>query len=217
MYKLQYYLIIGTALLLLSWSNFSKYCRHQMPDRRFQVSPLKADLGGTVSGSMVYEYTPYPGDQDLAGKYPGVSVQHYDVKTQPAATFPIDSSSKPKWLSWEVLKDVKYKKRYNKEYDQYFDYPVFGEQVKVFEGQKILIKGYIIPLDVGLYALSKNPYAACFFCGGAGPETIAGLTFARPPKRYKTDAFVTMEGVFRLNSTDVNKFMYQLFDAEALQ
>ena len=70
---------------------------------------------------------------------------------------------------------------------------------------------------MGLYALSKNPYAACFFCGGAGPETITGLTFAKTPKRYKTDELLTLQGVFKLNSENVDKFMYQLYAVEAVK
>lgn len=75
----------------------------------------------------------------------------------------------------------------------------------------------MIPLDVGVYALSKYPYAACFFCGGAGPETIAGLHFSKSPKRYKTDDFVTLQGMLVLNDSDVDNFMYQMYAVEQVK
>jgi len=216
MNKLRQYLFLASALLVLSWSDLSKFCRHQMIDWKFRASSLEASVASVPD---TVDYTPADdpsfmeivSDEDaglLHGE--GMSFEDVDPEILAAAIARMDSSDTPKPLTWEVMKDVKYKKKYNKDYDQYFDYPVFGEKVKALDGQKVSIKGYIIPLDVGLYALSKYPYASCFFCGGAGPETIAGLTFAKLPKRYKTDEFLTMEGVFQLNSSDVNKFMYQL-------
>jgi hypothetical protein len=223
MNKLRNYLIVGAVLLFLSFSDVSKYCRHQMIDLKFRVSALKASMAAPAPDIVTYPYPDDPAIMDFAdtdegsAHAEGMYFEDIDPLLLTAAVARMDSSDKPKQLSWEALKDVKYKKRYNEEYDQYFDYPVFGENVKTFEGQKVVVKGYIIPLDVGLYALSKYPYAACFFCGGAGPETITGLTFARLPKRYKTDEFLTLQGVFKLNDTDVNKFMYQLYAVEVVK
>ncbi len=220
MNKLRNYLILASVLLVLSWSDLSKFCRHQMIDWKFRASAVAASTALPAPDMIAYYDNDDQGIVDVAGSdetmmyhkviYPGEPNREWLA----AGMARMDSSDTPKPLTWEVLRDVKYKKRYNKEYDQYFDYPVFGEKTKAFDGRKVSIKGYIIPLDVGLYALSKNPYASCFFCGGAGPETITGLTFAKSPKRYKTDEFLTLQSVFQLNSTDVNKFMYQLYAVE---
>lgn len=153
-------------------------------------------------------------------------VQYHDVEFFPAkhneaelqqAKIRMDSADLPIDLSWVALKDVKFKRKYVKEHEQEFEFPVFGNKIKAFNGKKVAIKGYIIPINKGLYALSKNPYAACFFCGGAGPETIMGIVFRAIPKTYKTDTFVTLKGVLKLNDTDFEQLMYQLVAAEQVK
>lgn len=223
MNKLRNYLILASVLLLLSWSDVSKFCRHQIIDWKFRASAVAASAALPAPDTVAYTYNDDPGIVDFAESDETMMHNEAIYPEEPNLEWlavdmaRMDSSDTPKPLNWEVLRDVKYKKRYNKEYDQYFDYPVFGEKTKSLNGKKVSIKGYIIPLDVGLYALSKNPYASCFFCGGAGPETIIGLTFAKPPKRFKTDDFLTLQGVFVLNEVDVNNFMYQLLAVEVLK
>lgn len=70
-----------------------------------------------------------------------------------------------------------------------------------FEGQEVLISGYLIPVDVEAqkYALSKNPFTSCFFCGNAGPETVMELRFTEAPGRFATDEYVLIKGRLRLN------------------
>ncbi len=124
----------------------------------------------------------------------------------------MDSSEQAVKLTWETLTDVKYSKKFVKELDQYIDFPKFGKKVQRMAGKKVLLTGYVIPLDMGgFYALSRNPFKSCFFCGGAGPESIVGIVFSAPPKRYKTDEFLTFEGVFLTNDSDMEQLMYQLY------
>jgi len=65
------------------------------------------------------------------------------------------------------------------------------------------------------YALSRNPNAVCFFCGGAGPETVVQLRFAQM-KRYPTDAKLTFKGLLQLNQQDINSLTYVLKEAVEL-
>ncbi|QCR24884.1 DUF3299 domain-containing protein [Pontibacter sp. SGAir0037] len=118
-------------------------------------------------------------------------------------------------ISWEQLQDVKFKRRYNATYDAFFHYPVFGNKVKALEGKDVILTGYMIPLDVaaGMYALSAVPYSMCFFCGGAGPESVLGLIFKKPGRRYRTDEYISFRGTFRLNAADVENFNYILEEA----
>ena len=53
----------------------------------------------------------------------------------------------------------------------------FGAELEKLNEQEVIISGYVIPLDaMGFsYALSANSFAACFFCGQAGPETVMEL------------------------------------------
>lgn len=73
--------------------------------------------------------------------------------------------------------------------------------------------GFIIPIDNKTYALSKNVFASCFFCGQAGPETIMGIQFKDPSTRLKTDQYVTLKGTFRYNDNDVNDWIYHIENA----
>lgn len=130
----------------------------------------------------------------------------------------MDSTGPAQKISWDNLKDVKFTPKYVKEYGQNIDFPVFGKKVKALDGKKVVLSGYIIPLDSGgFYALSRNPFKSCFFCGGAGPESIVGIIFAAPPKRYKTDDYLSFEGIFRLNDNDLEKLMYQLYAAKEIK
>ncbi len=114
-------------------------------------------------------------------------------------------------LTWKHLADVTLEQRYIKGYSQKFLVPIFGETPKSYEGKEVRISGYVIPLDDTVYALSRNPYAACFFCGAAGPETIVELQLVSGgTKRYKMDQWMTFKGILRLNDSDVSHFNYIL-------
>jgi hypothetical protein len=117
-------------------------------------------------------------------------------------------------LTWKQLADVKYEPRYFKEINQKILTPLFGKTPKAYEGKEVLIAGYVLPLDVKLYALSKFPYASCFFCGGAGAETIIELQLhPKAATRYKMDEWRTFKGTLRLNDSDVMHFNYILENA----
>jgi hypothetical protein len=65
--------------------------------------------------------------------------------------------------------------------------------------KKVKIVGYFLDLDPDgkWFILSKNPFATCFFCGKAGPETILELLgFKNPKKKFKSDDMVEVTGEF---------------------
>ncbi|MGB4772307.1 MAG: hypothetical protein WBP58_12650 [Chitinophagaceae bacterium] len=119
-------------------------------------------------------------------------------------------------LSWKLLEDVTYILKWNDTYNLNINYPIFGDKVKKVRGKTCSISGYMIPLDVqsGLYAVSRYNYASCFFCGQSGPESVVSIKFKGKPKRYRTDQFVTIQGLFQLNGTNLDEFMYILAQAE---
>ncbi|MDZ7845758.1 MAG: hypothetical protein U5L96_02695 [Owenweeksia sp.] len=84
-----------------------------------------------------------------------------------------------------------------------------------FENREVAIAGYLIPIDIEAqkYALSKNPFTSCFFCGGAGPETVIELRFAEPPGRFATDEYLMIKGNLHLNRSGSGLF-FILNDAE---
>ncbi len=122
-------------------------------------------------------------------------------------------------LSWETLAEVRFSERLNQQYKMNFLYPVFGPRLRRLEGKEYIISGYVIPLDVGegLYAISSNPYSACYFCGKAGPESVVSLKFVKKPGRIPLDKYRTIRGVLQLNDIDPNNFIYILTGVEACE
>lgn len=116
-------------------------------------------------------------------------------------------------VTWKMLGEIKYEKKASKDYPEGVMFPVINPTLKAKKGKKISITGFIIPVDNKTYALSKNVFASCFFCGQAGPETIMGIQFKSPGMKLKTDQYVTLEGNFRYNDSDVNDWIYHIDNA----
>ena len=122
-------------------------------------------------------------------------------------------------LSWELLSDVEFKSTYFEEHATNYLVPTFGEGPKAFDGKEVIISGYFIPLskDAKRFVLSKSPYASCFFCGKAGPETVVEVVVQEGhSKMYKLDTYLNMKGTLQLNADDLNHFNYILKDAQSL-
>ena len=120
-------------------------------------------------------------------------------------------------LTWAELADVDFKDVYLEELDSYYWKPVFGPQVLAAESDDVYITGYVIPVDLDedFYVLSRYPFANCFFCGGAGPESVVDLRFKDSGHRtYQTDERLTFHGNLRLNADDVYQMNYILEGAE---
>lgn len=121
--------------------------------------------------------------------------------------------SSPDTLTWKLLGIIKYIKKPNKDYPDGVMFPIVNSDLKAKIKKRIVMSGFIVPIDNVSYALSKNVFAACFFCGKAGPETIMGIKFRGTTPRLKTDQYVTLEGNFRYNDSDVNDWIYHIEDA----
>lgn len=116
-------------------------------------------------------------------------------------------------LSWKLLGQIKYIKKPSADYPEGVMYPVINTTLKTKNKKTITMSGFIIPIDNKNYALSKNVFAACFFCGQAGPETIMGIKFKNPGMKLKTDQYVTIQGTFRYNDNDVDDWIYHVENA----
>ena len=94
--------------------------------------------------------------------------------------------------------------------------PRFPPDLELLNGKEVIITGYAIPLDVeaNTYALSKTPFANCFFCGKAGIETVLGLKFANKQSRFNVDQFIVVKGILRLNKQPDSGFIYYLDQAQ---
>ncbi len=118
-------------------------------------------------------------------------------------------------LVWELLALTTYQTDLD-EYGNLQYTPKFPSNLENdFEQVEVAISGYLIPIDLEAqtYALSKNPFSACFFCGNAGPETVIELRFTKPPGRFATDAFLMIKGKLILRR-DGGGIFYILQNAE---
>ncbi|PTM04624.1 MAG: DUF3299 domain-containing protein [Bacteroidetes bacterium] len=122
-------------------------------------------------------------------------------------------------IDWKVLAKVDFIDKYFPEFEAWYLIPKFQEEVKALDQKPIIIKGYIIPMDVegGEYALSAYPFSACFFCGGAGPESVIKLELAEKTERFDTDDIITFSGTLELNDSDVDNFNYILKNCRPLK
>lgn len=136
-----------------------------------------------------------------------------------SSTLAFGQTENAKIIDWKLLAQVDFEDRYHEEYEAWYLYPKFSPKIEALDGKQVAIKGYVIPLDVegGLFALSAYPFSACFFCGGAGPESVISLKFEEAPPRYDTDDVATFTGRLELNSTDVENFNYILHDSQELE
>ncbi len=120
---------------------------------------------------------------------------------------------------WKTLAKITYKKEYDDLLGFKVDVPVFSDDIKALAGKEVTVKGYIIPTEGYKshteFIFSAFPYSMCFFCGGAGPETVMEV-YSKDPIKYTTDPII-IKGKLELNDSDVNRLMYILKDAEFLQ
>jgi hypothetical protein len=120
--------------------------------------------------------------------------------------------------TWKTLSKITFKKEYDEVLGLKIDVPVFGKEVKALEGKEVTVKGYIIPTDgyksQTAFVFSAFPYNMCFFCGGAGPETVIEVS-TKLPITYTSEP-IYLKGILRLNGADVNRLIYSLEKAEKL-
>jgi hypothetical protein len=99
-------------------------------------------------------------------------------------------------------------------------FPTFPLVMKALEGKKVMMRGYVIPVeetgDAQTLVLSANSYTTCFFCGKAGPESIMDIRLKNPTKlrRFKQDEKVGFRGILKLNDKDFDYFNYIIEEAE---
>lgn len=120
---------------------------------------------------------------------------------------------------WKTLSKITYEKKFDELLGFKVDVPVFSQDIQDLEGKVVEVSGYIVPVEGYKshteFVFSAYPYNMCFFCGGAGPETVMEVTSSEPVK-YSTDR-VKLRGKLTLNSDDINRLMYVLTEAELVK
>ena len=114
---------------------------------------------------------------------------------------------------WYAFADVEFKRTLMEDGMNYLLVPQFDERIKALEGQEVRLRGYVMPFDYGdlpFVILSKYPYASCFFCGAAGPESVAEIHFNNQPPPFRMDEQIVIVGYLRLNDSDINQMNFIL-------
>jgi hypothetical protein len=117
---------------------------------------------------------------------------------------------------WAVFAKTKFDAKFNQQAGEYFLYPTFSPDLKAMVGKEFNLEGYYLPIDVegnAYIILSKFPYSQCFFCGGAGPESIAEVFFKVKPGKFDPDQFIRVKGKLKLNDADLEHGNFILEEA----
>ncbi len=134
-------------------------------------------------------------------------------------TFALAQEAVGQTSHWKTLSKITFKKQYDELMGFDVDVPVFSEAVKKLDGKTIEIKGYIIPVEGYKshkeFVFSAFPYNMCFFCGGAGPETVMEV-YAVEAIKYTAEPIV-IKGRLELNDSDVNRLIYAMHDVELVE
>lgn len=107
---------------------------------------------------------------------------------------------------WATFAKTKFDAKYNEKAAEYFLFPTFPADLKNLVGKEFSLEGYYLPIDVdgdAYIILSKFPYSQCFFCGGAGPESIAEVFFKVKHDKFEPDQFIRIKGKLKLNDADL--------------
>lgn len=131
------------------------------------------------------------------------------------------SAQQQKWEpeGWLLFLKVKFEPKFLKEHNAKYLIPVFNNAIKAREGTLVSLSGYYLPfkLEDNRLFLSKYPYAACFFCGGAGPESVVEVIFPAAKPKLKQDQVITVKGKLKLNDTDIDRLNFILEDAVVIE
>jgi len=125
-------------------------------------------------------------------------------------------------VNWETFAKVTFHRKFSEQFgfEVNIKPPEFAFELLAHDGKTIKVKGYVIPVDVelGMYMVSANPFANCFFCGNAGPETVVELFPSSKLPRFSTDQVVIFKGILQVNQEgEMNAVPYQLFQAEVVK
>jgi len=118
---------------------------------------------------------------------------------------------------WQVLAEVGFQTRKDVN-GNIVETPVFSKNLKSFNGKKIKLKGFVIPInevgDQDKFMLSSLPFNVCYFCGAAGPETVVEV-MSDDGVRFSSKA-IWVEGILSLNDNDPDHHMYILKSAQLI-
>lgn len=143
----------------------------------------------------------------------------------------IDSTNHTKYLdqngvyqvNWNILSDAKIELTYFPEHKASGYYAEFGSSSLFLREKPIRIAGYVIPFVTDSitgamkYVLSEYPNSECFFCGGAGPQSVMEIFLKPHQRRFREDEYLEFKGRLVLNNGNPWMLNYLLYDAEPIE
>jgi len=116
---------------------------------------------------------------------------------------------------WTAFEEATWRDEYIEEYFSYATLLDYDDHAKSIEGKTVTLKGHYIPvMDEEIIILSKYAYANCFFCGGAGLESVVEIRLKeKAPRKFELDEKLTFKGKLRLNTTEWEFVSFILEDA----
>ena len=95
----------------------------------------------------------------------------------------------------------------------------FLPMIQKLEGQEVVLRGYMIPLSgkraQSNFMFSAYPYANCFFCGQAGPESVMEV-FMKDDKAIEfSENLIELKGIFHFQPT-IGDITYHMEQAQVV-
>ena len=97
----------------------------------------------------------------------------------------------------------------------------FSEMIQKLDGTEIELPGFIVPLEgkkkQKQLFFSLYPYANCFFCGNAGPETVIEVQMDADEYLEYTDQQISLSGIFKFIPGNIDSVMFKLEQAKLVE
>ncbi len=126
-----------------------------------------------------------------------------------------------KWDSegWLILLKVKFGPKFLKQYNETYREPIISPSLQEKIGKEMSLSGYYLPfeLDSNRIILSKWPYAACFFCGGGGPESVIEVYLTEERPKLTLDQVIRVRGKLKVNDSDTDHLNFILQEAKIIE
>ena len=119
---------------------------------------------------------------------------------------------------WDIFGKVEFESIYNEKESTYLLYPEFTSELREMEGTVVELTGFYIPmsLDDNTIVISRTNYASCFFCGNAGPETVAEIEPKNKFRTFSMDEKITVKGKLKLNRDNIYRLSFILEEGEVV-
>lgn len=164
------------------------------------------------------------GEEEQTMYAEGYNAEDFKGMEPPEEMFASDPADMVVQGIWKDLATLEFQVEYDPALDEVVYRPKFTDLHRSYEGKTIEVPGFIVPIenvqaamdiDGDMFILSGLPIASCFFCGGAGPETVMEVYPAEPIPF--NDEKVTLKGRLELNGSDFLRLPYVLRDVRLVQ